>query len=163
MSNTKIDIDMSHETTKQLPTSVWYDFVFYFTNINLLLVLFSKYTHPYINLLFTCTFVLFGGLYISYINPGYFYFIDEFGNAHSIDAYKKFYIDVLFHILPLIYIYITYNDYYSTNPGIITAIIIIILYLCTVKIENIYKTDENVIGFIFITIVLFYSFYNKIL
>ena len=137
--------------------------LFYLTSINFLLVIFSHFTHKYINLLFTSLFVFMGGMYVSYINPGYFIQIGENNEKKEIFGFQKFIYDSVFHVLPLVYVFIMYRKYYSLNPSITSAIILIILYLCLVDVKKIYNTDENVIGLLFISLILFYSYFNKLL
>lgn len=135
----------------------------YLTSINFILVIFSHFTHKYINLLFTCIFVFLGGMYVSYINPGYFIHIGINKEKQEINGIIKFVYDSIFHILPLVYVFIVYRKYYSSNPSILTGILLIIIYLGCVNVEKVYETDENVIGLIFILTILFYSYFNKLL
>lgn len=135
----------------------------YLTTINFILVLFSHFTHKYINLLFTSIFVFLGGMYVSYINPGYFIHIDANNEKKEIGGWIKFIYDSIFHILPLVYVFIVYRKYYSSKPSILTGILLIIIYLGFVNVEKVYETDENVIGLIFILTILFYSYFNKLL
>lgn len=135
----------------------------YLTTINFILVLFSHFTHKYINLLFTSIFVFLGGMYVSYINPGYYIQIDVNNEKKEIGGWIKFIYDSIFHILPLVYVFIVYRKYYSSKPSILTGILLIIIYLGFVNVEKVYETDENVIGLLFILTILFYSYFNKLL
>ena len=137
--------------------------LFYLTSINFLLVIFSHFTHKYINLLFTSLFVFMGGMYVSYINPGYFIQIGENNEKKEIFGLQKVIYDSVFHVLPLAYVFIMYRKYYSLNPSITSAIILIIVYLCCVDVKKIYNTDENVIGLLFRGLILFYSYFNKLI
>jgi hypothetical protein len=137
--------------------------LFYLTSINFLLVIFSHFTHKYINLLFTSLFVFMGGMYVSYINPGYFIQIGENNEKKEIFGLQKVIYDSVFHVIPLIYVFIMYRKYYSLNPSITSAIILIIVYLCSVDVKKVYNTDENVIGLLFISLILFYSYFNKLI
>lgn len=139
----------------------------YLTTISFFMVLLSSYIYKYINLLFLTIFVCLGGLYVSYTTMTY-------ENMSSIQnlfvgpkeyTIYKFFLDVFFHILPLVYIYFNYRNYYKLNPASETAIILIIVYLCAIKIENLYalndETNVHVIGSIFVIMIVIYLIFFK--
>lgn len=133
------------------------------TIISFILVCLSKYIYKYINLLFITIFVCIAGLYISYSSLSYESSSYLYPNVNSTEFnICKFYIDILLHILPVMYIYINYKDYYISNPSSETAIIFVILYVCLVKVENVYNLIEDkntiVLGYVFTIMVFVYVF-----
>lgn len=140
-----------------------YTFKFFFllTTINFLLVIFSPYVYKYIDLLFLSLCVCIIGLYISYFSPGYFILpINNYENV-IVTGFSKFILDMLFHIIPLLYVYIVYNNYYSKHFNIASALILIIVYSIFFDIEEIYNTNVDVGALILIIITVFYLYWRK--
>lgn len=131
------------------------------TIISLIMVCLSKFLYKYINLLFITIFVCFAGLYVSYTTLTY----EKSSHLYpGIDVKEfniaKFYIDILLHVLPVLYIYINYKDYYKSFPSSETAIILIVIYICSVKVESVYNINDDkhtiILGIIFTTMIIIY-------
>lgn len=128
----------------------------YLTSINFILVLFSKYTHTYIDLLFLSLFVCIIGLYISHISPGYLLVYSN-NQIHVVTGYPKLLLDIVFHILPLIYVFAVYNNYYAVHSNVTSALILIFTYAVIIDIKIIYDSNINVISALALAITIFYT------
>lgn len=139
----------------------------YLTTISFIMVLLSSYIYKYINLLFLTIFVCLGGLYVSYTTMTYenVTAMENIFVGSKEYTIAKFFIDIFLHVLPLVYIYSNYRNYYKLNPSSESAIIFIIVYLCAIKIENVYalNNEENVhvVGSIFIIMIVVYLIFFK--
>jgi hypothetical protein len=102
----------------------------YFTFINLVLIVFHKYTYKKINLLFT-SFVcsIFGFMFFN-ICPGQFK-VDLMGNHITVKKPWLRIADMLFHHLPLLFVLTLYLNYYRKNSfdvSFLTANLILLVY-----------------------------------
>lgn len=137
----------------------WFKFFYCLTIINFLLVLFAPYVYKYIDLMFLSSCVCVIGLYISYISPGYFNV--PFEDNIRVTGITKIIIDFVFHVMPLIYVYIFYRDYYLKNLNINSAIILVVLYAIFVDIEAIYNTNIEIVTILFLSIIVLYMYLQK--
>lgn len=119
----------------------FYIFVF-FTTWNVLFVILHKYTHSSINLLYLSFITLFGGLYISFINPRRFEykFLDK---KYIFDGLSKFiYIDLPFHVAIFLWVYCMYYIYYKSaadeKDNLFISFLIFVLYVAVVNIRKVY-------------------------
>jgi hypothetical protein len=118
----------------------FYVFVF-FTTWNVLLVLFHRYTYKFIDLLYLSYLTLMIGLYLSFVNPKRFIF--RFGDKrYNFNGINKFLVvDLFFHILVFLFVYLTYFSYYhqqSCDSSLLNTFAIIIMYVCVVDIKKVY-------------------------
>lgn len=119
--------------------------LYFFTTWNVILVLFHKYTHKIINLLFTSFVVLIISMYISYINPKYYLF--KFDNKEYVfkGNNKLFLIDLPMHIGVFVFIYLIYYKYYKKNnltiPITICFLLFYFVFFNTPKIYNISRPE----------------------
>lgn len=117
----------------------------YFTIINLIFILFSKYIYKYINLLLTTLTVSIIGSVFFWLCPKEF--ILKINKNISIifngDLLKI--IDILFHQIPLIYILYNYYNYYKKDPfniSFFNALLILIIYLSVSNLDYLYGIDK---------------------
>lgn len=113
----------------------------YFTVWCLLLVIFSKTTHVYLDLLMTSLFVLVCGSYLTYVFPRSVKF--RFcGHAMTIEGWKLRFLDVITHVLPFLYIAWTYGGHYircdtSLFP-ILNLCLLVLLYVSLFDVFKVY-------------------------
>jgi len=116
-------------------------FLIYFTTWNIILVIFHKYTHKYINLLYTSFIILCLSFYISYIKPGYY--IYYFNNKkYIVKGLYKLIFDIVNHLLVFIFILYNYHKYYRTHINyntLLVSIYLFIIYALFVDIQDIYN------------------------
>ena len=132
----------------------------FLTNISFVLVLLAPFVYQYIDLLFLTFFVCIGGLYISYVNPGKIHFTFE-NQVYEIKGIFKVFLDIYLHVLPFLYILTRYGEFYKSNPNIIPAIILVLVYISCIDIGFVYQTNTDTIGLIFILCIIFYAFYTR--
>jgi hypothetical protein len=142
---------------------MFYSLIFLTTWI-VILVLFHKYTHKYINLLYL-TFLAFAvGSYLSFINPGFYTLpLSRKENIIFHGWHRFIIIDVAIHFLFFCFVYYFYYDFYKTGKTVsgrrisnntICAICIVILYLsilsynCVTKIYKIGLVELVIVSII---------------
>ena len=125
----------------------------FFTTWVLILIIFHKYIHNYINLLYLSFITLICGLYLSFINPRKFVFYFD-GKKYIYNGIEKFIIvDMFFHILVFYFVYTHYNIYYRTSGydvKLIWALLIILLYVIFTNIKKIYGISFWEMGLVFV-------------
>lgn len=127
----------------------------YFTLWCLLLVCFSSHTHMYVDLLLTSSFVLLCGSYLTYVYPRRVKFMFN-GETFTIVGWKLNLIDLLFHVLPFMYIVWRYGEYYikseKTIPPLLNSLLVALLYVSTFDVFEVYGVrKEDVVNALFIT------------
>lgn len=136
---------------------------FYFlTFINFFLVLIAPLIYKYIDLFFLSIVVCVIGLYVSHISPGYVSVLYK-GEQYVLKTGCKVFLDLLFHILPVIYIFIRYQDYYKDNANIFTALLVILVYVSIMDIDYLYNTNIDVAGLLLIICIVGYCAIQNIL
>jgi hypothetical protein len=117
----------------------------YFTIINLIFILFSRYIYKYINLLLTTIVVSIIGSIFFWLCPKEFNL--KINKNISIvfngDLLKT--IDILFHQIPLIYILYNYYNYYKKDPfnmSFFNSLLILIIYLSISNLDNLYGINS---------------------
>lgn len=115
----------------------------FFTTWLLILVIFHKYVHPYVNLLLLAFVTATIGLYFSFINPRRFVFYMQ-GERYEYTGLEKFIIvDMFFHLLVLYFVWSMYGPYYMsqdtwTYHGTWAAFGLLALYALITNIKRIY-------------------------
>lgn len=131
----------------------------FYTTWNIILVLFHKWTHKYVDLLLSSTLVMVVGWGVVHLNSTYT-IRDIHGDALVIRKDPIIMcLDILSHTLPFLFVYSMYSNYYKNSKfGVyqaIAAFMITIAYLLTHEVTRIYgltplaMTCLLCIGFLF--------------
>lgn len=111
---------------------------YFFTTWVVILVIFHKYTHKYLDLLYLTFVTCLIGLYISYIHPQKYDFILNYKN-YTIKSLDKFIlVDLLFHIIAFLFIFAKYNHKFELNIPFLNSICIILLYSISMNLYQVY-------------------------
>ena len=131
-----------------------------------ILVIFHNITSKYFSLSYLTFMVLLNGLYVSYINPSKYYIEYYHNNEKSIiiiDGINKNIVDIIFHIIPFIFIYLIYGfESFFTNWKIIPSLILLFIYLLIYNPANIYHIHINTITILSFISIILYIFLNFI-
>jgi hypothetical protein len=126
----------------------------FFTTWNVILVLFNKWTHRYVNLLYLSFITTFVGLYLSFVNPRRFVF--RFGQQkYNFTGLEKFFIvDITFHIFVFMYVlYLYHVHYYYAKPSMynttIIAFVLLLVYVSMINIRRVYGIPFEEIAIVF--------------
>lgn len=117
----------------------------YLTTWSFILVVFHKWTHPYIHLLFLTTVVWLGGMWVVYRDPQRFVLNFEQGQ-YAICAPFLYVIDAVFHWLPFVFVAYTYGSYYTTTCSsrhswcLWNTVLLLVLYMHVVHTQRQYHT-----------------------
>jgi hypothetical protein len=102
-------------------------------------------------------------LYVSNINPGYLKF--DADGTHKIKGPLRITLDLVFHVLPFVFIFVKYWQYYRTRLLSIStsnALLILLIYIVVFDPILVYDVHGNsIIYLILITLVSFLVFVNK--
>lgn len=125
----------------------------YFTVWNVLLVIFHKYTHRYVDLLFTTTIVLVVGWGSIHLNTRYVYKEQQLV-AKDVGIIV---LDMLMHVIPFIFVCVYYRKFYASQiiPAC-TAIVILLVYVVWADVERLYSLSQWTLAFLFCVGFLFY-------
>lgn len=159
-------------------TSVnFYDYVAspfkYFTAWVFVLVVFHKWTFRFFNLMFLSLSVLVVSMYISYVDPKYFKYIlirnkvSTEGNGtvtnvvYHIKGNTKIILDVIYHILPFIFVVWKYGLYYmkydvAYSLSMSNAVLLIMIYIVLFNVEQVYDLNEYIFVSLVCMLVLVY-------
>lgn len=112
----------------------------------------------YINLLFLTTFVLILSLLISYVSPGYIKYYDPYGKTTNITGNAKYFIDILFHIIPFGVVYVLHYDTYRIRPydmSFVNTLLLMLINIIIFDAKKTYDLSDNIIvaGFVLSCIV----------
>lgn len=123
------------------------------------LVLFHTYTSKVFNLVILTILTCIGGLYISFVYPGYYSF-RFLSYTIKVDTLAHLLMGEMFHLILFLFIFNYYNKaYHIISYQTINSILLIIVYLLIVDIENVYnlrKHDiQNIITLVFITLIIY--------
>jgi hypothetical protein len=130
----------------------------FFTFWVVFLVLGNKYTYKYVNLEYLTFITLLIGLYLSYINPGYYRFklLDKWYEIRN-TCEKFILVDLLFHILTFYYVYKIYrNEYIKLDKRIVISLLLIMIYYILIDIEKIYNISEKELMGVFVIVNIIY-------
>ena len=139
----------------------------FFTIWVFVLILFHTFTSKFLSLPFLSFIVLFKGLYFSYINPTKYLIINE-NSTIVIDGYKKIIVDLIFHILPFIFICYNYGlEPVFNNWKLIPSLLLANLYLLLYNPCEIYHVNINEIAILtvssFISYLIVFNIYKKMI
>ena len=145
-------------TSKSLTCNkVW----FFFTFWSLLLVIAAPLIYKNVDLLFLSMYVCIVGTGIFFVNPGYVKtFTCDGKKMVFLGGFDKAVLNTLFHVVPFIFIFVRYGDYYLKNKyshATAMACLLILTYVITVAWENVYdlKPVWSIVYF-----VVFYGCYQ---
>jgi hypothetical protein len=117
----------------QHPLGALFAYSGYLTTWSLILVLFHKWTHVHFHLVYLTIFVCIGGLFLSNVYPRQY--IMPVSKTQSIvwDGWWTVLLDVVLHIIPMMFIIYTYRSYYSkcsnTWKPLANTMALLLLYL----------------------------------
>lgn len=139
----------------------------YLTIWTIVLVVFHRWTHNCINLLFLTSVVFVFAMYISYIQPGYFKYnpIGD-GETYKITGMAKLALDMLGHVVPLLFVVWRYWHYYNQRGmaySMVTsnAFLIVLIYLMAFDAKYMYDADGmSVVVLTIICLSLYLLIYN---
>jgi hypothetical protein len=132
----------------------------YFSTWVLLLVVFHKYTHDFIDLYFISGIVFVLSMFVSYISPGYLNY-EQNGNVYKIEGPLKVLIDVTIHILPFVFISLYYGQNIQSGLCLSNAMLIMLIYLILFDPKRVYNVgDKSVLMFLtyLVASVVFFTF-----
>jgi len=126
---------------------LWPTYIFsllkFFTIINVILVILSKWTRKYVDLHLSCLIVAAAGFCISYIHPRKIENNFHPGYMRRIEAKTAplhFYaFDFIIHWIPLIYVFIAYPIEPASNKTVLTFFGIV-FFIVAVNARDLYKT-----------------------
>jgi hypothetical protein len=160
----------------------------FFTTWNIILVIFHKFTHQWIDLMLSSLIVLFVSTYICYIDPGYLQIVTKFKNEQSqlvevpndadtdttrIDSTMSVVfgkatvcalhvLHLTFHVLPVFLIAYLYGTYYIRR-GIglhtLATLLIFFIYASLIKVYGVYMCSLPELVILGITSALAYCFF----
>lgn len=118
----------------------------YLTIWTIVLVVFHKWTHKYINLLFLTSTVFIFAAYISYVRPGYFKYNpigDDDATVYRITGTAKIVLDIVAHVLPLLFVMWRYLPYYTQHDVVYSfatsnAFLVLLIYLVAFDAREVY-------------------------
>lgn len=131
-----------------------------FTTWNVLLLLFHRQLHSKIHLLYLTYITCVVGSYFSFYQPGYFD-IQWNGTEHRLKGWKKLLFADSVHIIPFIFIYCLYSQYYIKNNNYllyINAFVLLLIYTVILKVKNVYGVSFIEAFSVFIISSIFYYF-----
>lgn len=115
----------------------------FFTTWSFILVLYANLTHKYIDLHFLTTFVLVVSTLIFFVHPGFMQFPIADGMYYKPTLVQKAVYHVIFHILPFAFIAYFYRNSRSSDNARLNAIIMIVIYVCTINVELVYHVKSQ--------------------
>lgn len=116
----------------------------FFTAYSVVLVLFSKYTHRYINLLLMTCIVVAIAFFLFYIHPRSL----DVGRVRISSAWQLLVIDAVFHWMPFLYVVAKFSPYYRTCAwGMETCVtvLVVLAYAVVAKPLVVYNADPRMI------------------
>ena len=146
-----------------MATILLHPLYYYYTTWNVILVCLHPWIHPYVNLLFSSFFVLVVGFFAVHLNHN---FLKKDLNTITEDTYLRSFLlvaaDVLFHVIPFIFILSKYKGYYSKKSNvysIATSVLLIIIYMMLTDIKKVYNLTPLFITVLFIITYICYVFF----
>jgi hypothetical protein len=133
------------------------DILKFFTTWVLILLITHHHTKDVFNLVFLATVVAAAGSYISFVKPKQYVF--RFGKKeYTVDGTLRLItVDLLFHLIMLIFVIETYGTYYSLfSYQTANAILLCVFYYLTFNIYRIYGIDKKDFLFIYTMICITY-------
>lgn len=128
----------------------------FFTTWNFILIIFFKYSKNIFNLKLLSFVTLFVGLYFSFVNPKKFY-IELNNKKYYFTGIEKFYIiDLFFHILAFIVVYILYENIPKNINLDVNSLCLLIIYISFLNIEEIYGINKQEILLVSILSIIIY-------
>ncbi len=115
----------------------------YLTMYVCVLVLFSKWTHKWIDLMFLTSMVISGAFVLFHVHPGYLKICEKM----NIDGWLLNVVDVLFHLFPFLWVVFRYRRYYIEHAwgrGTAWAFLMVILYVMFGQPYTTYDADVRV-------------------
>lgn len=143
---------------RELLLKIFFSLLLFYTNINILLVIFYKYTYKYIDLHLSCIIVALISFGISYICPRQIIVnVDpERLYIYNTGSVKSIVIDILMHWVPLIFVFLVVPI--SKNKLIVTrTFALIVLYMIIIQAQDLYNFD-NFLSFLFLVVALIVRF-----
>jgi len=131
----------------------------YFTLINIILVIFHRYTYRYYNLLLSSIIISAISLIMVYVNPKSL----NIFNVYTLKGWKLKWVDLIFHHGVTLFVLLMYGEYYKNHPfGYSTAITLLtlLLYASLMNPYKIYKIEKWFLIFAILLSVVIYLLYG---
>lgn len=129
-----------------------------------ILVILGKYTSHVFNLFFLTLFVCVGGAYISFVHPKYYSFSFHSINIRTTKVWIRLAIEVIFHLLLLIYVLKLYKDKCSLfSYQTLNSVLLLIIYCIIVDVYKMYHLKYRDILTICIIFIMSLSLLSKII
>lgn len=121
----------------------------YFTFWNFVFVCLHKWTHRHIDLLFTSMFVMIGGFFAVHLN----HMLEQNNSDTYFYSFLLVLIDILFHTIPFVFIFIKYHSHYkklNSSYPVMISVLIVLVYILQVNIQQTYYIHQLFMTFVFI-------------
>lgn len=128
----------------------------FFTTWIFILIIFFKYSKNIFNLKILTFVTLFVGLYFSFINPKKFFLQIDNKKYYFTGIEKFFIVDLFFHILTFIVIYILYENIPQNINLEINSLCLMLFYLSFFNLKEIYGINKNEIILVSILSIIIY-------
>lgn len=129
----------------------------------LILVLLHQYTNNIFNLMFLTLFICIGCTYICFVYPRYYSFQFNEIDIKTTNVVQLLAIDILFHILLLVYVIKLYKNKYTLfSPQTFNAIMLIVFYSIVTDVKQLYHIRNYDIFLIIVIFILTLLFIQKI-
>jgi hypothetical protein len=136
--------------------NIFLSIISFFTTWSVCLVIFHRYTYKYINLVLITMFAFFGGFYLSFVYPKAYYLYDG-EKEYKIQGWTRFIIDILFHVIPYMFILSRYVHYYKLfDNQTISAFALIMIYVILIPSNYVYKISSMEIFKIYMIVVILF-------
>jgi hypothetical protein len=126
-----------------------------------ILVILHQYTSNVFNLIFLTLFVCVGGSFISFVYPKYYSFSFGSINTKIKSLWKRLVIEIIFHLLLLIYVITLYKDKYSLfSYQTLNSVLLLIIYCIIIDVYEMYHLQQKdilIICMIFVVILFLLS------
>jgi len=105
------------------------------------------------------------GLYVSYVNPGKYYYKVSEERTAIIDGWQKtLFVDVPFHILTFAFIWSKYASYYKNEAGdtdfqLLLSVYLLLFYFCVCNVEEVYRVPFTEFAVVFSIVNVMYFFF----
>jgi len=136
------------------PTPLW----IYFTTWTLGIITFSKWLHPFINVVFLAVVILMISSYIVHIWPQRLVGITT-DKIYELKGKQLALLHLFAHVLPMVWVIVSYakNNRTTSPMATTTAVSLLALYIALFHPQHVYGVPEQLLGWLFIAAVIAYS------
>jgi hypothetical protein len=123
---------------------IWYSPLLFLTTWSFIAVMYSNILYKYIDLLFLTTSVLVTSTLIFFVHPRILRFPIAKDRYYEPTLAQKIAYHIVFHVAPFAYIAYFYRNSDTVNVNATAnAILLIIIYMCSVNVERVYNIDAS--------------------